>query len=325
LISLRPFCALLGVKVLDRRSVAADASVRMAAMADLAAIAIRWFDRNARDLPWRDPAAGPWGVLVSEVMLQQTPVVRVLPAWRDWMARWPTPPDLAADPPAEAIRAWGRLGYPRRALRLHACAVALTERHGGTVPADLDALLALPGVGAYTARAVAAFAYGQRQPVVDTNVRRLVARAATGLADAGPATTAADLDATERLLPSDPARAARASAAFMELGALVCTARGPRCGECPLAQACAWRLAGGVLGAGPTRRPQRYEGTDRHVRGLLMAVLRETPGPVFRDRLDMVWADGEQRDRALAGLLADGLVEPVGGDRYALAGEISPS
>lgn len=289
----------------------------------LAVDAVRWFDRNARDLPWRHPAVGAWAVLVSEVMLQQTPVVRVLPVWRQWLTRWPQPADLAADPPAEAIRAWGRLGYPRRALRLHACATALVERHAGTVPDRLDALLALPGVGTYTARAVAAFAYGQRQPVVDTNVRRLVARAVAGAPDAGPATTPADLAATERLLPADPARAARASAAFMELGALICTARSPRCEQCPLAARCAWRASGTPAPAGPTRRPQRYAGTDRQVRGLLLAALREAPGPVGRRRLDLVWPDAAQRTRALAGLVTDGLVEPLdpAGTWYVLAGD----
>jgi endonuclease III len=164
----------------------------------LADAAIEWYDANARDLPWRVPGTGAWAVLVSEVMLQQTPVVRVTPAWHAWMNRWPTPADLAADAPAEAIRMWGRLGYPRRAMRLHACAVALVERHDGAVPSDLDALLALPGVGTYTARAVATFAYGQRHPVVDTNVRRVVSRAVDGAADAGPTTTTADLVATDR-------------------------------------------------------------------------------------------------------------------------------
>src|SRR5947208_1141004 len=219
----------------------------------LADTLIDWFDRNARDLPWRRADAGPWGVLVSEVMLQQTPVARVEPVWYAWLARWPTPATLAADPPGEAIRAWGRLGYPRRALRLHECATAIVARHAGAVPDDLDALLALPGIGTYTARAVAAFAFGRRQPVVDTNVRRVMARAVSGVADAGPATTAADLAAATELLPREPARAARASAAFMELGALVCTARTPRCGDCPLVTSCAWRLAGQPLPDGPTR------------------------------------------------------------------------
>ncbi|MBO4210080.1 A/G-specific adenine glycosylase, partial [Micromonospora echinofusca] len=285
-----------------------------------ATLASRWFQQHARDLPWRKPGVGAWAILVSEVMLQQTPVVRVLPAWEAWLARWPVPAELAADSPAEAIRMWGRLGYPRRALRLHECAVALVERHGGEVPTNLDQLLALPGVGTYTARAVAAFAYGQRHPVVDTNVRRVVARAVAGEPDAGPTTRPADLIATERLLPAEPAAAALASAAFMEIGAVVCTARSPRCVDCPLTARCAWRASGLPAPEGPTRRPQRYAGTDRQVRGLLLAVLRETTGPVPGVRLDTVWADAIQRNRALAGLVDDGLVEVVG-DAYRLAGD----
>jgi A/G-specific adenine glycosylase len=287
----------------------------------LAGLVTEWFGENARDLPWRRPEASAWGILVSEIMLQQTPVARVEPAWHAWLNRWPAPAALAADPPAEAIRAWGRLGYPRRALRLHACATAIVERHGGVVPDDVDALLALPGIGAYTARAVAAFAYGQRQPVVDTNVRRVVARAAGGRADAGPATTAGDLTAVATLLPVEPAAAARASAAFMELGALVCTARRPRCHECPLWTCCAWRLSGSPAGTGPGRRPQQYAGTDRQVRGLLLAMLRDSPGPVPATELDTVWPDQVQRGRALAGLVEDGLVTAVSGDLYGLAGE----
>ncbi|WP_431892412.1 A/G-specific adenine glycosylase [Micromonospora haikouensis] len=286
-----------------------------------ATLVSRWYERNARDLPWRVPGVGAWAILVSEVMLQQTPVVRVLPAYEAWLARWPTPAALAADPPAEAIRMWGRLGYPRRAMRLHDCAVAIVERHGGEVPDRLEQLLALPGVGTYTARAVAAFAYGQRHPVVDTNVRRVVSRAVAGEPDAGPATRPADLVATEKLLPAEPAEAALASAAFMELGAVVCTARSPRCAVCPVESICAWRASGQAAPAGPTRRPQRYAGTDRQVRGLLLAVLRESSGPVPRQRLDQVWTDDVQRSRALAGLVTDGLVEPAGGESFRLAGD----
>ncbi|BFU41967.1 A/G-specific adenine glycosylase [Krasilnikovia sp. MM14-A1004] len=289
----------------------------------LADDAIQWYNRNARDLPWRESGTTPWGVLVSEVMLQQTPVVRVTPAWQAWMTRWPTPADLVRDPPSEAIRMWGRLGYPRRAMRLHACAVAMVERHGGRVPDDLTELLALPGIGTYTARAVATFAYGQRHPVVDTNVRRVVARAVEGAPDAGPATTAADLTAMAELLPDAPEQAALASIAFMELGAIVCTARSPRCPECPFAEVCAWRLNGAPAASGPARRPQRYAGTDRQVRGLLLEVLRHAPGPVPRQRLDAVWTDEVQRARALAGLVDDGLVEALGtdADRFVLAGD----
>lgn len=287
---------------------------------DLAALAIRWYAGNARDLPWRAASVDAWGVLVSEVMLQQTPVSRVLPAWIRWLARWPTPAALAAEPPAEAIRAWGRLGYPRRALRLHACAVMIVARHGGRVPHGLGELLVLPGVGAYTARAVAAFAYGQRHPVVDTNVRRLVARAVAGLPAAGAATTTNDLAAVEALLPEEPAAAARASAAFMEVGALVCTAHAPRCDDCPLGGVCAWRRSGRPAPEGPTRRGQRYAGTDRQVRGLLLAVLRDSVEPVARERLDLAWPDDDQRERALAGLLADRLVATAPGGRFALPG-----
>jgi A/G-specific adenine glycosylase len=287
-------------------------------MPDLASSAVAWFDVNARDLPWRTADVSPWGVLVSEVMLQQTPVSRVLPAWLDWMARWPTPAALAADPPGEAIRAWGRLGYPRRALRLHECAVAIVARFAGSVPSALDDLLSLPGVGSYTARAVAAFAYRQRQAVVDTNVRRLVARAVTGAPDAGPATTARDLALVESLLPSEPELAARASVAFMELGALICTARGPRCPDCPLATRCTFRRSGAAAPIGPTRRPQRYAGTDRQVRGRLLAVLRDSAEPVPRARLDTMWSDATQRDRALSGLLADGLICELDHDLFVL-------
>ncbi|WP_117664937.1 A/G-specific adenine glycosylase [Micromonospora sp. MW-13] len=286
-----------------------------------ATLVSRWYEQNARDLPWRAPGVGAWAILVSEVMLQQTPVVRVLPAFQAWLARWPTPAALAADTPAEAIRMWGRLGYPRRAVRLHGCAAAIVQRHGGAVPDRLDQLLALPGVGTYTARAVAAFAYGQRHPVVDTNVRRVVCRAIAGEPDAGPATRPADLVATEELLPAEPAAAALASAAFMELGAMLCTARSPRCPACPVQSVCAWRASGQAAPAGPTRRPQRYAGTDRQVRGLLLAVLREATGPVPHQRLDQVWTDGVQRARALAGLVADGLVEPVGEAEFRLVGD----
>ena len=286
----------------------------------LADNAIAWYDANARDLPWRAPGTSPWAVLVSEVMLQQTPVVRVTPAWHAWMNRWPTPAHLAADTPAEAIRMWGRLGYPRRALRLHACAAYITEHHGGQVPSDLALLLELPGVGTYTARAVAAFAFGRRHPVVDTNVRRVVSRAVDGLPDAGPTTTAADLVAMESLLPADEKRAARASIAFMELGAIVCTARSPKCAVCPFGSECAWRLSDTPPADGPSRRPQRYAGTDRQVRGLLLEVLRHASGPVPRQRLDLAWPDDVQRARALAGLVEDGLVEPHG-DVYVLAGD----
>ncbi len=269
---------------------------------------VDWYARAARDLPWRRPGVDAWAVLVSEVMLQQTPVARVEPVWREWMARWPAPADLASVPPGEVIRAWGKLGYPRRALRLREAAAAVVERHDGVVPADVALLEALPGVGTYTARAVACFGYGQPQPVVDTNVRRVVARLLHGRAEAGNA-RAADLTDIALLTPSDPARATRFSVAAMELGALVCVARTPRCGQCPVQDRCAWRLSGSPVHDGPARRVQKFAGTDRQVRGRLLDVLRAAHEPVDAAALELAWDDPAQRSRCLDSLLSDGLVE----------------
>jgi A/G-specific adenine glycosylase len=267
-----------------------------------------WYAAHARDLPWRAPGTGPWAVLVSEVMLQQTPVARVEPVYRAWLQRWPTPADLAAEAPGEAVRMWGRLGYPRRALRLHAAAVEVVERFGGQLPTTYDGLRSLPGVGDYTAAAVMSFAHGARHAVLDTNVRRVLARAVGGIEQPAPSLSAAERARAETLVPDEPAVAARWAVAVMELGALVCTARSPRCDSCPLSDGCAWRLAGSPSYDGPVRRVQSFAGTDRQVRGLLMAVLRDRPGPAGAEELAAVWADGQQRDRALAGLVTDGLV-----------------
>ncbi|MDQ3404204.1 MAG: A/G-specific adenine glycosylase [Actinomycetota bacterium] len=282
---------------------------------------VDWFDRNARDLAWRAPGTSGWGVLVSEIMLQQTPVARVEPIWLQWMARWPLPSDLAAETQGEIVRAWGKLGYPRRALRLHSAAAVIAESHDDVVPADIDILLALPGIGAYTARAVVAFAYGKRAPVVDTNVRRVVARAVHGAGDAGPPSTTRDMADVEALLPEDAGRAAVASAALMELGAVLCTARAPRCGDCPILSTCAWHRAGRPAYAGPAKAVQRFAGTDRQVRGLLLDVLRGRTEPAAKARLDIVWPDPTQRDRCLHSLLVDGLVEQTSTGMFALPGE----
>ncbi|CAA9231816.1 MAG: A/G-specific adenine glycosylase [uncultured Blastococcus sp.] len=269
---------------------------------------VDWYATAARDLPWRRPGVDAWAVLVSEVMLQQTPVGRVEPVWREWMDRWPTAAHLAAVAPADVIRAWGKLGYPRRALRLREAAAAVVGRHGGIVPADVTALEALPGIGTYTARAVACFGYGQPQPVVDTNVRRVVARLVHGRAEAGNA-RASDLTDIAALAPADTARATRFSVAVMELGALVCVARTPRCGSCPVRDRCAWRLAGSPAHAGPARRVQKFTGTDRQVRGRLLDVLRAAHEPVDAAALVPAWDDALQRSRCLDSLLTDGLVE----------------
>jgi A/G-specific adenine glycosylase len=279
---------------------------------------LAWYTEAARDLPWRRPGTSPWAVMVSEFMLQQTPVVRVLPAYDTWLERWPTPRDLAAEPSGEAVRAWGRLGYPRRALRLHACAVAITETHGGVVPDRYDALRALPGIGDYTAAAIASFAFGRRHAVLDTNVRRVLGRAVRGVDHVPPAVTRPERETAEALVPEDDPE--RWAVAVMELGALVCTSRAPRCDVCPITAACAWQLAGRPAYDGPPRRGQRYDGTDRQCRGRLLAVVRDTEGVVPRSRLDAVWPDARQRERALAGLPDEGLVVEHGRQGYALPG-----
>ncbi|WP_104116652.1 A/G-specific adenine glycosylase [Arthrobacter sp. B1805] len=295
-----------------------------------------WFTAAARDLPWREPSCSPWGILVSEVMLQQTPVVRVLPVWREWLERWPAPAHLAAEPSGAAVRHWGRLGYPRRALRLHAAASAIVSDHGGVVPATYDELLSLPGVGTYTAAAVAAFAFGKRETVVDTNIRRVHARLVGGSALPAPALTAAEMKRAVTLLPDDDAGSVRWNAGVMELGAVICTARAPLCDACPVVDACAW-VAAGRPAPEYVPKGQAWAGTDRQVRGAIVAVLRDAVGPVPRPllmqgpvdlvidtvasgtgtpgrpdaltRLHSLRAPGEQLERALAGLLTDGLAE----------------
>ncbi|MFE8885757.1 A/G-specific adenine glycosylase [Pseudarthrobacter enclensis] len=288
-----------------------------------------WFAETARDLPWRDPDCSAWGVLVSEIMLQQTPVVRVLPVWEQWLERWPAPADLATEPAGEAVRSWGRLGYPRRALRLHAAATAIVQDHGGRVPDTYTELLALPGVGSYTAAAVAAFAYGRRETVVDTNIRRVHARLVTGTALPAPALTAAEMRLAASLLPDDGAASVRWNAAVMELGAMVCTARSPKCAACPVKDSCAW-LAAGEPPPSYIPKGQAWHGTDRQVRGAVMAVLRQADTPVPPEMFHQAPADlgfapegvgvplaalhrlnsaPEQLERALAGLLNDGLAE----------------
>jgi len=276
-----------------------------------------WFAVHRRSLPWRDDPA-PWRVMVSEFMLQQTPVSRVLPVFEAWLERWPTPADLAAEPSGEAVRAWGRLGYPRRALRLHAAAVEITERHGGRVPGTYEELLSLPGVGDYTAAAIASFAHAQRAVVLDTNVRRVLARVVQGVQYPSASVTRAERDLAASLLPDDAPTAARWAISTMELGALVCTARSPRCDACPVADLCAWRVAGYPEHDGPARRGQAWDGTDRQCRGRLMAVVRDASGPVTKADLDAAWPDAAQRERCLDSLLDDGLLDLTDDGRFAL-------
>jgi A/G-specific adenine glycosylase len=250
-----------------------------------------WAPQGWRELPWRR-TRDPWAVLVSELMLQQTQAARVAPKWQAFMARWPTPPSCAAAPSSEVVRAWAGLGYNRRALNLHRCAVTVTSAHGGELPDDLIALQSLPGVGPYTARAVLAFAFGRDVGVVDTNVARVVRRAVGG---DRPLQEVAD-----DLVP--PGEGWAWNQALLDLGATVCTARRPRCTVCPIAGACAWRRRGG---ADPVQRrpaPPRFEGSDRQARGRLLEALRA--GPVR----DLAGACGVGADDGRAARIADGLV-----------------
>lgn len=283
------------------------------AVPDLAPPLIAWYREHARDLPWRAAGFGAWGVLVSEFMLQQTQVSRVIPRLEEWLTRWPTPGDLAAAPPADAVNLWANLGYPRRALWLHRAATEIRDRHDGVVPRDVDALLALTGIGDYTARAVAVFAYGDRHPVVDTNTRRVLARAVDGKSQPGPPAKA-DLAAMSSVLPQDDADAAIVNAAAMELGAVVCTSRAPRCDACPISHACAWRAAGYPDTGDERRKQARYEGSDRQARGAVLRVLRAASGHSAPfDAVLADWPDTLQRVRAIDSLVRDGLVEVTDG------------
>lgn len=279
-----------------------------------------WYSENARDLPWRHPDATAWSVMVSEFMLQQTPVSRVLPAHARWLERWPDPPALAAATPADAVRQWDRLGYPRRAVRLHAAAAIITSEHDGQVPESAEQLRSLPGIGSYTAAAIASFAYGRRHPVLDTNVRRVLARLVTGAGLPRPAQTAAEVRLAESLLPEDGREAAQWSVGVMELGALVCTAARPRCADCPVLASCAWVRLGRP--PAPVHRSQAaYSGSDRQCRGRLLAVLRAATGPVAPSVLANAWNDSAQRARALAALINDGLIARCADGSLALPGD----
>ena len=270
-----------------------------------------WFDANGRDLPWRRPGTSAWGVLVSEVMSQQTPMSRVIGPWHEWMNRWPTPDDLAEEDSGEAVAAWGRLGYPRRALRLHSCAVAIATEHDGVVPNSYDEIVALPGIGDYTASAVVSFAFGGRATVLDTNVRRLIARAESGIANCPTSVTRAERVVADALVPDEDVRAAKWAVASMELGALVCTARSPQCEVCPIRDSCRWVIDGKPDNA-PARRGQPWKGTDRQCRGVIMDVVRNSPRGVKVQMALSAWPEPDQASRCLESLLDDGLVHRRG-------------
>lgn len=271
-----------------------------------------WYADHRRALPWREPGTTPWAVLVSEIMLQQTPVARVLEHWRSWLNRWPTAAALATEPSSAAVAAWGRLGYPRRALRLHESATIAVERFGGEVPTDLPELRALPGVGEYTASAVASFAFGQRQIVADTNIIRLLTRLDIGRAQAGSTRTRADRDLGQAWLDA-AVDGPNWAAASMELGALICTARTPDCDHCPISRHCRWFQDDRPEHTGPARRSQPWQGTDRQCRGRLLDLVRTDPAGVPVEVLLANWPDPVQGLRALSTLIDDRLVRREGG------------
>lgn len=288
-----------------------------------------WFDEHGREFGWRRPERTPWGVLVSEVMAQQTPLSRVEPAWEAWMNRWPAPGDLAQAAGEDVLRAWGNLGYPRRALRLRQAARAITDdpvlaglmclpaREAVDVAPDdlVERLRALPGVGPYTADAVATFACAQRRLPADTNVRRVLARFSDGVDQPVGAVTKAERARMDETIPGQTRSAVAWAVGVMELGALVCRAREPDCDRCPLLAWCAWVKAGRPTRSEPLSR-QRWVGTDRQARGRILKALREGDGTLAREAALRagVTSSGDETQpmRALASLADDGLVRIEG-------------
>ena len=275
-------------------------------------VILTWFSEHKRDLPWRKST--PWGVLVSEIMLQQTPVVRVLPIWEEWMRRWPTPADLASAQKSEVITRWGRLGYPRRALRLHECAVVITRDFGGTIPDNENQLRSLPGIGEYTAAAVCAFAFGQRSLVLDINIRRLFARHQDGVETPTSAITKRERATRAELIPEKNPHIW--AAATMELGAVICTAKNPQCGRCPIAATCRWRSLDYPKSDQP-KRTQMWHGTDRQCRGVIVQALREN-SELTKSKIMQLWDVPSQVEKALLTLLDDGLIETHARNRFRL-------
>jgi A/G-specific adenine glycosylase len=273
---------------------------------------LAWYKKNKRDLPWRNTDA--WGVLVSEIMLQQTPVARVLPIYIEWMKRWPNPEALAAATPAQIITAWGRLGYPRRALRLHECAKVISMQYKGRIPETESELRELPGIGDYTSAAIIAFAFEGRSLVLDINIRRVFARVIDGVEVPTAAPTKSERHEREKLIPSKNPHVW--AAATMELGALICTAKNPHCGQCPLADQCIWRSLDYPLSDQP-KRTQSWHGTDRQCRGVIVQALRENPALSKREIMQL-WDVPSQVEKALLTLLEDGLVVAQKGQRFSL-------
>ena len=274
---------------------------------------LTWGEQTRRDLPWRR-TRDPWAILVSELMLQQTQVARVEARYPDFLARFPDPATCAAAPAGEVVAAWEGLGYNRRAVSLHRAATAVVEQHGGRLPDDLDGLMALPGVGPYTARAVLAFAHERDHGVVDTNAARFLARAVAG-ERLGPRPAQELADEQVPL-----GRGWAWNQAVLDLGATVCLRRQPRCARCPIVDQCRWARAGfpepdpATGSAGVSGGQSRFDGSDRQGRGRLVQALRT--GPVDLSRVADVTGWPEQPDRARRiadALVGEGLAEYVDG------------
>ncbi len=273
---------------------------------------IDWFKKNKRDLPWRKTDS--WGVLVSEIMLQQTPVQRVLPVYNEWMKRWPTSADLAKASPAEVITAWGRLGYPRRALRLHECAKVITTEYKGVIPDKEAELRKLPGIGEYTAAAMVAFAFNGSSLVLDINIRRLFSRLYKGEEAPSAAPTKAERDEYAQYVPKKNPHLW--AAATMELGALICTAKNPLCGRCPVADQCLWRSLD-YPASTRVKRTQTWHGTDRQCRGTVVQALRDN-SVLTKKEILLLWDVPSQVEKAILTLLDDGLIEERKNNTFSL-------
>ena len=273
---------------------------------------VNWFRKNKRDLPWRNTS--PWGVMVSEYMLQQTPVSRVLPKWIEWMDGWPTPKDLAKATPAEVITAWGRLGYPRRSLRLHEAAKIISEDFGNQIPEDEVTLQLLPGIGQYTSAAIAAFAFQAHTLVMDVNIRRVLTRVIDGNEYPNPAPHQMEKASRQALLPTKNGHIW--AAATMELGALICTSRKPKCDECPVISQCKWRK-NGYPKSELIRKSQGWHGTARKCRGTILQALRENES-LTENAIKKLWPDVSQVERAIETLLDDLLIQVIHHNRYRL-------
>lgn len=299
----------------------------------------QWWDANARDLPWRFGRTDAWGILVSEVMSQQTQMGRVVPYWTAWMRCWPSPVQLASASTADVVTAWGRLGYPKRALRLQACARVVVDDYDNQLPKTYKELTSLPGVGDYTACAVMSFAFGEPVAVIDTNIRRVLSRVFLAKESIGGSASReerqlADIVLASQAEPGQVASSMHSTAhsssgssvdssahlvsmtpsiwnqAVMELGALVCKASRPDCESCPIRQYCSfWANGRPGLGQKRTRPRQHFQGTNRQVRGIILQALRQADSKrLARTAIDELWDDAAQLGECVISLEQDGLI-----------------